>query len=162
MKTFLFFGLIAGAVSAVSQPLLSNMEVQDTGWVSLGPGQSARFSGLFAVIAPGGGALGLFSATLTIQDAGGHLLATQDINSAAGTGTVPSIVVNADSITPVGQRNILIHATGFSPNVGVPMGGGGHFIYGLDIIDNATGRTIAHIPAQSFASLQAATCPGQL
>jgi hypothetical protein len=116
---------------------------QETGWVALGPGQSVIFSALYPSV-PLPISQVLVHGTLIIEDANGNGLALQDFElTGAVGGRIATVTVNSDTAIPVGQRNVLIRAYSLIPN-----GGNVSMVVGLDIIDNATGRTVTHVPAQ--------------
>lgn len=147
-----FSALILAAASAVAQTDFPPQQ-QETGWVGMGVGQSARFSVLYPSVPIPGGAQVLARATLIIEDADGNTLAAQDVQlTGAKGGRIASVVANSDTAIPVGSRNVQVRAYALVPNVNDPLtpGGGGYItlVFGLDIIDNATGKTVTHVPTQ--------------
>ena len=140
-KVILMASLLATPV--VAQGNFVPPQQQDSGLVGLATGQTARFSVLYPGIPAPVAQVGVLI-TLIIDDDQGRTLVSQDFALTGGIGgKAASVSVNADAIMPAGMSKLLIHAYTLMP--GNSTGWFPLVIPGLDIVDNATGRTSVHL-----------------
>ena len=139
----LLVALVLSATRIVAQGDFIPPQQQDSGFVGISSGQTARFTVLYPGI-PFPAAQVAVPVTLIIDDDQGNTLAMQDfLLTGSKTGKVASIAVNADTVLPAGSRSLLIHA--YTLIQGNATGKVPLVIPGLDIVDNASGKTVIHL-----------------
>jgi hypothetical protein len=142
MRTLFFLGLLTFSTCIFAQNF-NAVQQQDSAATGLTAGQTARLSVYYPTV-PAPVAQVLAFVTLVIEDENRNVLAKQDFEIAGGQ-TV-SVIVNGNSLLAVDGRSVLIHA--FTQTAGGAADAFPLVIPGLDIVDNASGRTVVHLDAK--------------
>lgn len=139
MKTFALFAFLTFSICAFGQNF-NAVQQHDSAATGLAAGQTAKFSVYYPTI-PAPVAQVLAFVTLVIQDENRNVLAKQDFQIAGGQ--IVSISANADTLMAADQRIGQIHA--YAQASGGAADAFPFIIPGLDIVDNATGKTVVHL-----------------
>jgi hypothetical protein len=141
MKRFSYLATIVsvGAVFASAQGNFTPPQQHNSSVVGLAGGQTARLNVLYPSI-PAPLLQVMCAVTVSIVDDQGGVLKTQDFQMLGGKSA--SISFNADDLP--GGHTALIHALTLTPATS-PTGGYCEVLPSLDIVDNATGRTLVHV-----------------
>ena len=134
LVTIIFSAVLAGA-QGFTAPQQHNSSV-----VGITSGQTARLSVLYPPI-PAPLLQAMCAVTLSIVDDQGTVLKTQDFQMLGGK--TASLSLNADTDL-TGGHTALIHALTLTPATS-SAGGYCEVLPSLDIVDNATGRTLVHL-----------------
>jgi len=140
MKRFSYLAAIVfGAVLARAQGSFTPPQQHDSSVVGIAAGQTARLSVLYPSI-PAPLLQVMCAVSVSILDDQGGILKTQDFQMLGGK--TASISFNADDLP--GGHTALVHALTLTPATS-PGGGYCEVLPSLDILDNATGRTLVHL-----------------
>jgi hypothetical protein len=141
MKCFsLVATLLLTAGLTAAQGSLTPAQQHHSSVVGITSGQTARLNVLYPSI-PAPLLQVMCAVTASIVDDQGTVLKTQDFQMLGGKSVALSI--NADDFLPGGQT-AQIHALTLTPAVS-PAGGYCEVLPSLDIVDNATGKTLVHL-----------------
>ena len=135
LATIVFTAVLARAQGSFTPPQQHNSSV-----VGITSGQTARLNVLYPSI-PAPLLQVMCGVTVSIVDDQGSVLKTQDFQMLGGK--TASLSLNADDFLPSGHT-AQIHALTITPAVS-PAGGYCEVLPSLDIIDNATGKTLVHL-----------------
>jgi hypothetical protein len=140
MKCFSLLATIGfGAFLANAQGFIAAQQ-QNSSVVGIVSGQTAKLNVLYPSI-PAPLLQVTCTVTLNIVDDQGAVLKTQDFQMSGGKSV--SLSLNADTELP-GNHAAQIHALTLTPAAS-PTGGYCEILPSLDIVDNATGRTVVHL-----------------
>jgi hypothetical protein len=135
LATMVFSAVLAGA-QGFTAPQLHNSTV-----VGIASGQTAKLNILYPALPAPLLSQAMCAVTASIVDDQGTVLKTQDFQMVGGK--TASITLNADTELP-GAHAAQIHALTLTPAAS-PTGGYCQVLPSLDIVDNATGRTLVHL-----------------
>ncbi len=139
MKRFsLLSGILCSAVLLSGQGFVPS-QLHNSGVVGIAAGQTAKLNVLYPAV-PAPLLQAMCSVTLSILDDQGTVLKTQDVQMLGGK--TATLALNAD--TELSGHAAQIHALTVTPPVS---GAGGYcsILPSLDIVDNATGKTVVHL-----------------
>jgi hypothetical protein len=136
-KSFLVAAMFATSL-LMAQSIGFESQQRTSGVVGITPGQTARLNVLYPTV-PAPILQVQCSATLAIADDQGQILKSNNFPQLLGGKSV-SIELNADSDLPASPRTE-IHGLSISPN-------GCNFVVTLEIIDNATQRTLSVVGSE--------------
>jgi hypothetical protein len=140
MKRFSFLATIVfSAVLAKAQSDFVPSQQHNSSVVGIAAGQTAKLNVLYPSI-PAPLLQVMCHVTVSIVDDQGGVLKTQDFQMLGGRSV--SISLNADSDLPA--HSAQIHALTLTPATS-PAGGYCQVLPSLDIVDNATGKTLVHL-----------------
>ena len=131
--------MVLGAALAGAQGLTAP-QLRNSSVVGIVGGQTARLNVLYPSI-PAPFLQVMCSITVSIVDDQGTVLKTQDFQMVGGK--TASLSVNADTDL-TGPHTAQIHALTLTP-AATPSGGYCEVLPSLDIVDNATGKTLVHL-----------------
>jgi hypothetical protein len=135
LATIVFSTVLAKAQGSFTPPQQRNSSV-----VGIAAGQTARLNVLYPSI-PAPLLQVMCAVTVSIVDDQGGVLKTQDFQMLGGK--TSSLSLNADTDLP-GGHTALIHALTLTPATS-SAGGYCEVLPSLDIVDNATGKTLVHV-----------------
>lgn len=133
--------VIFGSVLAVAQGIVTPPQQRSSSVVGIASGQSARLSVLYPPLPAPLLLQVMCTVTLSIRDDLGAVLKTQDFQLVGGRSA--SLSLNADTDLP-GGHTAQIHALTLTPATS-PAGGYCEVLPSLEIVDNATGKTLLHL-----------------
>ncbi len=137
MRKMLSCIVILSGTAAMAQSLFQNQQ-QTSGSIGITPGQTARWNVIYPT-APAPILQILCSADLAIADDQGKILKSNTVSQLVG-GKSASLELNADTDL-VGATRTEIHAFSIAP-------AGCHFVATLELIDNATQKTVMVISGE--------------
>ena len=141
MKRFSFLAtLVFTAVLARAQGSFTPPQEHNSSVVGITSGQTARLNVLYPTI-PAPLLQVMCAVTASIVDDQGSVLKTQDFQMLGGKSVTLSL--NADDFLP-GGHTAQIHALTLTPAMSTT-GGYCEVLPSLDIVDNATGKTLVHL-----------------
>jgi hypothetical protein len=141
MKRFsLLAPIVFSAVLATAQSSFTPPQQHDSTVVGIAAGQTARLNILYPSI-PAPFLQAMCAVTASIVDDQGAVLKTQDFQMIGGK--TASLSLGADTELP-GDHHAQIHALTFTLATS-STGGYCEVLPSLDIVDNATGRTLVHL-----------------
>ena len=154
MRTlFLLSGSILNVAMAMAQGDFTSPQQHSSGVVGIAEGQTAKLNVLYPTV-PAPILQVLCTATLVIADDQGKIIKSQEAQQLIAGRSV-SLDLNADTDLPSGTSRLQIHALTLTPNPGCAL------IPTLEIIDNATGRTVVVIGSRvTFPKVQPAQTGG--
>ena len=152
MRTILTLtAIMSGALAMAQSPAFQNQQ-RTTGAVGIAPGQTARLNVVYPT-APAPILQIICSATLVVADDQGNILKNNSVSQFIAGRSV-SLDVNADTDLS-GSARTEIHGYSIAPN-------GCRLVTTLEIIDNATQKTVMVVPAEStYPVSQPAPAPAQ-
>jgi hypothetical protein len=139
MRTFLLFAVILNGANAIAQSPAFQNQQRTSGVVGVATGQTARLNVVYPT-APAPILQILCSANLVIADDQGKILGSKDAAQLIAGRSV-SLDVNADTDLQ-GSARTQIHGFSIAPN-------GCHLVTTLEIIDNATQKTVVVVGSES-------------
>jgi len=139
----LYAAFFIGTLAMAQTPLIQGPQ-RTTGVVSVTSGQTARLNILYPIV-PAPLFPVLCGANMAIADEGGGLLASRSVDQLSTNRSV-SLDFNVDSTPHAGA--IKIH--GFSVSSGC------HLLTTLEVIDNATQKTVLVVPSETTFALAGA------
>jgi hypothetical protein len=141
MKCFSILATIVfSAVLATAQGNFIASQQHNSSVVGIAAGQTAKLSVLYPSV-PAPLLQVMCAVTVSIVDDQGTVLRTQDFLMLGGKSV--SVSLNADTDLP-GDHHAQIHALTLTPAT-APTGGYCSVLPSLDIVDNATGKTVVHL-----------------
>ncbi len=136
-KYFVLAAFLSAPLGMAQMPSLSQSQQRSTGVVTISSGQTARLNILYPTV-PAPILQIQCSANMAIAGEDGGVLAEKSVPQILAGKSV-SLEFNADSIPHTGS--LKIHAFSIAPN-------GCHLVTTLEIVDNATLKTVLLVPSE--------------